>query len=473
MDLTIKDRGSYLQDYNAQIQWLHSLITDKTGAHYLQEKDPETKLRDFQEILRRLASFLDFAGNPQTKFKSIHVAGTSGKGSVVSTIASILKGCGFRTGHHVSPFLQVSTEKLMLDGKRIPLDQFNELVHQFRLTYESWQSASTEPRSLKYTEAWMALNFLWFARSNVDWAVIETGMGGRYDPSNLLPSKLAVITNVDFDHVHELGPTLRDIAAHKAGIIKRDQPAITAAQHPDVLDVLEQEAQKQNARLYQWKRDFDFQIHQMDETGLVLSVDAPYHSYPRLRTSLTGTFQAENVALSLASVDVLAEAYGFSISPESLESSLQNVNIHGRMEVIQQHPLVILDGAHNPHKMQALVESIQALHPNRPITAILGILMNKDAGQIFESLLPAIKRVIATKYDILGKPSLEPEQLAAKIHEIDPAKEIIIAHSVREAIETAMSIVKPDELILITGSLYMLGEARNTWVSPESLLFDE
>ena len=250
MDLRVKDQESLLQDYNAQIQWLHSLITDKTGAHYLQENDKETRLRDFQESLARTTSLLTYAGKPQENFNSIHVAGTSGKGSVVSLISSILMGCGFRTGHHVSPFLQVSTEKIILDGKRIALEQFNQLVREFRVLYETWQNAGEMPRSLKYTEAWMALTFLSFSKSKVDWAVIETGMGGRYDPSNALPAKLAVITNVDYDHINELGPTLRDIASHKAGIIKENQVAITASQHADVLDVLENEARLQHAPLY-------------------------------------------------------------------------------------------------------------------------------------------------------------------------------------------------------------------------------
>lgn len=465
-----QDYASALNDYSAHMEWLNSLITDKTGAHYLQEKRREAQMAEFRETLARTTDFLDFAGRPQEKFNSIHVAGTSGKGSVVSFISSILQNCGLRTAHHVNPFLQVCTEKLIRNGQRIALTEFNELVNNFRALYNRWQSAGRAYDSLKYHEAWTALALVWFANVQAEWAVVETGVGGRFDPSNVLPSKLAVITNVDYDHVQVLGPTIEDIAYHKAGIIKKGQPALTASTRPEVMEVLTSEAQSQNSPLFCIGRDFRFQIHNVDDQGLDLSVEAPYHRYANLHVGSLGLFQAENVALAVSAVDVLAKHYGLSLTKDGIETALETTKISGRMEVVQREPLVILDGAHNPHKMGSLVSSLRAIYPNKSITFIIGMLGTKDTKAMLETLVPLADRIFATKPYVLGKPSVEPDELVNYIHEIDIVKEVLPMENVREAIQAALDTAPKDDLIVITGSLYMLGDARDYWIPRETML---
>jgi dihydrofolate synthase/folylpolyglutamate synthase len=299
---------------------------------------------------------------------------------------------------------------------------------------------------------------------------METGVGGRYDPSNLLPSKLAVITNVDYDHVQSLGPTLKDIANHKSGIIKKNQPVITASNNSEVLDVLANEAKAQNSTLFRIKKDFDFQIHKIDEHGVNLSVDGPFHTYANLQIAAPGLFQAENAALSISAIDLLANQHHFSLTQESLVETFKTVKIAGRMEIIQRNPVVILDGAHNPHKMQSLADSLRLIYPNKAITVIVGILKTKDAKTILDIIIPLADQLIVTKPYVLGKPSIEPSELANDIHEIDARKDIQIANNVKEAIALSLKNAQKDDLIVITGSLYMLGDARNYWITPESLL---
>ena len=239
-----------INDYNQARKWLMSLITDPEGQRYFEEKSAEVRLAEFKEQIDRTGKFLAFTGNPQAAFNSVHIAGTSGKGSVVNMIAAILRAGGLKTGYHVSPYLQVCNEKLIVDDQMISPSEFITLVGDLNRDYTKWIASDGKYTSLKYGEAWVALTYLWMAKCGVDWAVIETGLGGRYDPTNVLPSNLAVITNVDYDHVEVIGPSLEQIAHHKAGIIKPGKPVVTSETKPEVLAVIQREVEEKNAHLF-------------------------------------------------------------------------------------------------------------------------------------------------------------------------------------------------------------------------------
>jgi dihydrofolate synthase / folylpolyglutamate synthase len=460
-----------LQDkFEGQVEWLQTLITDPTGARYFQSKAPEARLKEFQEQIARITDFLEFAGNPQASYSSIHVAGTSGKGSVVTMLAAILTRCQLHTGSHVSPYLQVCNEKLQIDGQMISPSEFVGLVEQFKQLHASWSMAGRPFTALRYGEAWTALTFLWFALSKVDWAVIETGVGGRFDPTNLLPSTLAVITNVNLDHTELLGHTLPEIAYHKAGIIKPGQLAITASTDESVLQVIKEEASKQNARLYCIGKDFDFVVHHLDARRLYITVQTPFRCYKNLCVGMSGVFQPINAALAVTAMDVLREHHQLPVTPEAIKSALANARLPGRLEVMQTQPIVILDGAHNPHKMQSLADSIRAFYPHKRVTAIIGILLMKDAQAGLAALLPVVSRVVAVQPHVPGKPSLPANALADLIRVMYPALPCEVASSVREGIELSLSRLSKDDLLLVTGSLYMLGEAREHWIPKHQIL---
>lgn len=460
-----------LNRFEEQEAWLQTLITDPTGYRYFQERTPEEQLLEFESGIARMRDFLAFAGNPQDQYAGVHVAGTSGKGSVVTMIAALLQAAGQRTCYHVSPYLQACIEKLIVNGRMISPRDFNALVDRFRELHAAWQAGQSRFTSLKYGEAWVALTFLWCAQQRADWAVIETGVGGRYDPTNLLPSRLAVITNVDMDHIKPLGPTLADIAHHKAGIIKPHGLAITAAANPTVLKVIRAEAGAQGARLYVLGEDFDYQVQALDASGLTLSVQAPFGSYERVRVGLAGRFQALNAALAISAVDLLAAQGGaLQFDCNTACRGLAELHYPGRLEVIQPEPLVILDGAHNPNKMEALVASLQVLYPEKKVTALVGMLQTKDARASLQALLPAISRLVVTRPYVYAKPAVEPEALAAMARELRPGLPVETVPEVAQGIRQILPQLQADELLVITGSLYLLGEARNYWIPRERIL---
>ncbi|MBT3241002.1 MAG: hypothetical protein HON98_01835 [Chloroflexi bacterium] len=459
-----------LTEYHSQRKWLMSLITDPTGSRYHVDKSDMQRMQEFEEQMARTGDFLEYIGNPESKFKSIHVAGTSGKGSVVSMIAAILSASKINNGFHISPYLQISNEKLIVNDQMIPPSAFIALIEEFKEKYIEYGEAKRKFNTLKYGEAWVILTYLWLANEGVDWGVIETGLGGRYDPTNVLPANLAVLTNIDFDHVKSLGPTIEKIAWHKAGIIKEGKLAVTSEIKPEIVDIFKREAAEKNAMIYCLEEDFTFEVHQQDSNGAILSVEGPYEHYPNVKLAMKGNFQPINAALAIASLDILKHHYQMPISPQTVQEGLEKLVFPGRMEIMQQYPLVMIDGAHNQHKMQALVDSIKTLYKNKKIIVVVGMLSTKDASGMIDALFPITDKWIATQPDVFGKPATSAEEVVTLIQEQDENARIQMRPNIKEAVELAISQAVQDELVLVTGSLYMIGAARNRWFPSEELL---
>jgi len=449
-------------------RWLYTLITDPKGERYFLEKSMDVRMQEFTEQIQRAHSFMDFWGNPQKHYPSIHIAGTSGKGSVVRLIAGILSETGLKVGYHVSPYLQVCNEKLIVDNQMISPSEFVALVEEFKATYQRWLATNEVHSNLKYGEAWVALTFHWMAMQQVDWAVIETGLGGRFDPTNIIPSDLAVITNVHYDHTEVLGEELSQIAWHKAGIIKPGGLAITAEKNPDALSVIEAEAVKQNTQLFRLGKEFDYQVKKKGRE-IVLKVEGVHQTYEDLRIGMRGGFQLVNAALAVASVDLLAGHGRLKINQEQMSKGV-GVTFPGRFEFVQENPVVILDGAHNQHKANALASSFAQTLPERKVTVVLGTLLMKDFSGIIKALAPITERWIATQPKVFGKPSTSPEALASAILAVSPGVEVFQADDVAAAINQAYELVGQEGIILVTGSLYMLGDARSIWYPVDQIL---
>ncbi len=466
--------GHVLQDYQTALDWLLGLMTDRQGSRYFENRTRRQRLDIYRRRLRRVFDFLDHAGQPQEHFRSIHIAGTSGKGSVVSLIAAILSAAGAHTGCHTSPYLEVPNEKLCLDGQMIAPSEFTALVNRLRVLVTGYRTAGRAFKSIRYSDAWAALICLWFAQEKVDWAVVETGMGGRYDATNVLPSSLAVITNINYDHIAELGPALPDIAWHKAGIIKPGQPAIMglseAENPPEVLAIFRKEATRKGAPLFEYGKDYTYTVHQVDEHGIRLSVQTSRQAYPDLFVPLQGAFQAPNTALAVAALDLLAQYHPLPLSPALVRSALAGHTFPGRMEVVQPKPLVLLDGAHNPHKMRALAESLKTIYPGRATTAVFGALAMKDAEGLLAELLPVVQRVIYTRPHVLGKPSFQTDGLLALTRRLAPGVQVEVIEDVQKAVDSAIHGLPANGMVVVTGSIYMVGEARERWASKTSLL---
>lgn len=440
-------------DFRAQEQWLLSLITDPDGARFATQRTPAAYRRRDLERVARTADFMSFIGNPQRQLRAVHIAGTSGKGSVTTLIAALLTACGLRTADHVSPYLQLCLEKLRIDGQMIAPSEFAHLVREFRRLHGAWLQAGGD---LRYGEAWVALTLLWFAHKRLDWVVMETGRGGRFDPTIVMPAELAVITNVAFDHVATLGPTLRDIAWHKAGIIRPNTPVLTAATQPEVLDVIRREAEQKRAPLF----ELDYRVNADGS----LTVNGPYQQYDDVQLGPRAGFQNANAALAIAAVDVLAHEFGVALDGVVIERALRGVAVPGRFEQMQSDPVVILDSAHNPHKTQALAASVAARFPDRPLTVVMGVIARKEADGMVEALRPIADRFIATQPHVFGKPGQPPDRLAQRMRAIAPDALVTTADSINTALDGALGQAARDEIILVTGSIYLVGAARERWV---------
>ena len=459
-----------LADYYQQIDALLSFITDPTGDRAFQDKSRATRDSEHGERLARTVDFLDFAGNPQQKYESIHVAGTSGKGSVSAMLSAILTTSGLRTGLHISPYLQICNEKLIVDGQMVSPQGFAQSVRRFLEIHVDWMQADRAFNDLRYGEAWVSLTYLWFAWQEVQWLVMEAGLGGRYDPTNAIDPELSVITNVNFDHLKSLGPGLLDIAHHKAGIIKPGRPVITAEQDPSVVSLFQREADKNGSRLYVLKRDFDLTTENDDRHGAVITVYGPDQTYRDIHIPVPGTFQVTNAALAVAGLDILASTSKIALSEDAVRKAMADFKFIGRMEIVQERPLTILDGAHNPHKIKSLVASLEAAYPAKRITAIMGMMRVKNAQTVIETLAPIVSRFIFTAPLVYGKRSFPPDELADIAAQVAPELETHIVERVQDSVEYALRIVDPGDLLLVTGSIYLVGEARDHWFPSETIL---
>jgi dihydrofolate synthase/folylpolyglutamate synthase len=462
---------SIIQNYNNQLSWLHSLITDPQGLRYFRLKTKEERIKEFEETIKTTRAFLEFLGNPQDQYIPVHIAGTGGKGSVTVMIGSILTSLGFKTGVHTSPYLQVPNEKWTINGKIISPSAFSAALENLRPKHNDFTSNYVGiPPNYSITQ--VVLTHMIFAQERVDFGVIETGMGGRYDPTNVLNPLVCVITNVDFDHVEALGPTLSDIAFHKAGIIKPGKPVISAVKQNKVIKIIEEEARRNNAPVFLLGRDFFYKITSINQDRMILDMQTPYGEYKNISLSLPGTFQGENAALAVTACCVLSHQKGLSISSEQINQAMQNLRFPGRMERVQIQPTVILDGAHNPQKIAALAESMKRLYPNKKYILVVGMLATKDAEHSLSPIIVNAKKVITATPHVIGKPSIKSEELAAVVKRINPSVRIDAYEDVKTAIKSALEEAKLSEIILITGSLYLVGEARDFWYPKEKLLVE-
>ena len=276
-------------------------------------------------------------------------------------------------------------------------------------------------------------------------------MGGRYDPTNVLSAEISIITNVDYDHTKSLGDTIPEIAFHKAGIIKEGQRVVTAATKPETLAAIDAEVAAKNATLQH--------VNLADD----LTITARYGNYTLKNLSLKSHYQRINAATAITAVDWLAHDFGFDLTKEAIASAFSNLESPGRFEVVQDDPTIILDGAHNPHKMAALVDSVKRAYPDRSIWVLAGMIVGKSAEPILQSLLPIASRLILSQPKVIGKPPQSLDALDALVESYAPWLPTAHAPNVQDGIDYFLHYAEPGDMLLITGSIYLIGEARERW----------
>jgi len=419
--------------------------------------------------MARLRRFLERLGNPHQERPLIHIGGTSGKGSTSTTVAAILTAAGYRTGLHTSPYLQTPLEKLQIDGRLIDAEMFITIVDEFFAAHDRWVADGEEP--LTYGEGWNALTWLFFRHERVDIGVVEVGAGGRFDLTNILTPLLSIITSVGIDHTNTLGPTLEDIAWHKAGIVKPGIPALTTVPNPVAREIIIEEARIQGSPLT--VVDLDTTIVDVDthpegttwnerETGMMHTM------------RMCGSFQARNGQTAISAARLL-NAQGLNISPKAIDRGLSSARIPGRAELIRGDVPIMLDGAHNPEKLAALVEDVPALLPLRDGArriGIVGLLDAKQGDEMIRSVVPVIDVLIATSPQVFAKEPKDAEKIAGLARAAGFTGEVIVEPDPARTIEHAYAYLdKPlGDGILVTGSLYLVGNIRERWFSEEDIV---
>lgn len=406
--------------------------------------------------LERITKLLELLGNPHKGLKCIHVAGTNGKGSVTTFISQILKKAGFKVGTYTSPHLISYTERIVINGIPIPEAQVAEMLSKKILpAINILIRHFTHPT---YFEITTALAFSYFAQEKVDFVVLEVGLGGRLDATNVVIPLVSVITSINLEHQDVLGESLEEIAYEKAGIIKPDIPVVTADSQPEVLKVIEKIALAQNSKLYQVGKEIKFIIDRYPTSILnyQFKVKGILKEYHQLQTSLLGYHQVINAVTSIASIEVLEQYHGIKITTQAIKKGLLEAKISGRLELIKNR--FLLDGAHNPAAATLLRKALKDYFSPRRLIFIIGILEDKDISGIIRALLyqnETIDLVIITQAKT--KRALSPQLLYQEvIHYID---KIHILDSLAESINYAQSIATPTHLICLTGSLYTVAEA--------------
>jgi dihydrofolate synthase/folylpolyglutamate synthase len=420
---------------------------------YLEKYIPTPDRKHPGEVgIRRMKYFISLLGNPQFTCPIIHVGGTSGKGSTVTMIASIL-GTKYKVGLCTSPHLAKINERIKINGKDIPDDEFVSVLTEMKpFIYQVEKSSFGKPT---YFEILTAMTFLYFKQKDVDYAVIEVGMGGRFDGTNVVRSDVAVLTNVGLDHTEVLGSTVEEIAKDKVGIIKNGLKVVSGAKQPSVIDIIK--AKSQNAKISLLGKDFSYRVKKLDIHGSIFD----FHGdsiLKNLKITMLGRHQIENACLAIRVIELINAI----ITREDIKKGLLAAYIPARLEVVSKRPLVILDGAHNEDKMEAVASAMDAIFPQKRIIAIVAIKKDKDAKAILQKLAKVADVFIFTQFTItydLGKIMSFPcKNLGEFVRKIDPKKEIIIERQPKAAIKKAYKIVGDDGLILITGSLYLVGQ---------------
>jgi len=401
--------------------------------------------------LRRIEMLLERLGNPHRVAKSIHIAGTKGKGSTAAMIASILTQAGYRAGLYTSPHLLSFTERIQIDGRPIAEDAFGRLVEILKPEAEA-VNHSGNFGELTTFELLTALAFTYFKEGKVDYQMLETGLGGRLDATNVVKPEVCVITSISFDHMDVLGDTLTQIAREKAGIIKPGSTVVCSPQLPEAMEVIEEACRERETRLVVVGNDVTWHGKAFDTEGQSFELRGLTGEYT-LNIPLLGEHQLENAATAVATVEVLG-GLGASISPESITTGLTQVHWPGRLQIMGREPWVIADGAHNADSARRLVEALERYFDFDRVVLILGVSSDKNiAGMVAElASLPSI--VIVTRSH--HPRAIEPAKLVGEFSKWGITPEV--AENVASAVELALSKAMPGDLICATGSLFIVAE---------------
>jgi dihydrofolate synthase / folylpolyglutamate synthase len=414
--------------------------------------------------LDRIESLLDLLGSPQRAYPAIHLTGTNGKTSTARMIDSLLRAFGLHTGRYTSPHLETVRERISLDGEPVSEERFTAVYQEIKPLAELVDARSDEP--LTYFDMTTALAFATFADAPVDIAVVEVGLGGAEDATNVIQAGVCVITPIGLDHTEWLGDTLQDIALAKAGIIHPGATVIAAAQEEEAARPLLERCAEVGATIAREGAEFGVLRRAVAVGGQVLSLQGLGGVYDDVFIPLHGAHQAQNAAVALAAVEAfLGAGARRQLDIEAVREGFASASSPGRLERVRNAPTVLLDGAHNPHGMKATVTALQEEFAFSKLVAVLGVLADKDAASLLELLEPVVDQVVVTRNS--SPRAMPTAELAALAAEIFGEDRVESADDMPDAIELAVALAEedvPGELsgvgVLVTGSVVTVADAR-------------
>jgi dihydrofolate synthase / folylpolyglutamate synthase len=436
MPLTFADALSYLENFINYEQQPPVPYTRETFD-----------LTAFEHFLARL-------DDPHRRLKTVVVAGTKGKGSTAAMIASMAQASGLKAGLYTSPHLCSIRERIRVNGEMIAEEVFAALVGDLMPHIEAAGMAGVR-RFRTFFEILTAMAFVHFQRVGVDLAVLEVGMGGRLDATNVATPLVSVVTPISFDHTEVLGDTIPEIAREKAGIIKPHGLSVVAPQRPEAWGVIHDVCVAQGARMVDVARELRWQPLSSSWEGSVFDLDGRARSYPGLEIPLAGAHQLLNAATAIATAEEL-QARGLPISVDGIRRGAKQVQWEGRLETVSRRPWVVLDGAHNQDSARCLREAMTTCFRYRRLILVLGISANKNLQGIIEELTPLAAVTVATRAMVpRAAPPRRVAELAAKW-----SAQVIVEEDTQRALAQAIAETRQDDLLLVTGSLYLVGDAK-------------
>lgn len=430
MDLTYQQALDYLYSF---IDY-ESMPRPRDAAHY--------DLRRMDEVLERL-------GNPHFRARTVHIAGTKGKGSVAAMIASVLTNSGYKTGLYTSPHLHTFNERIRIDGELISNEEITTLVKKLQPEERAVNEKATYGKLTTF-ELITVLGFMYFDLKKVDFQVVEVGLGGRLDATNVVRPDVSVITTIGFDHMEVLGNTIPEIAAEKAGIIRQGGIVVSSSQVDEAEKVISRVCAEKNAELIEVGRDITFEGLEYDIDCQKLRVNGRRDTY-ELTIPLIGDHQLSNAATAVASLEVLAEK-GFAVTKESMTEGMARVHWPGRLQLLSKKPLLVVDGAHTPESARKMRESLEKYFSFNKAVLIIGSSSDKDITGIVEELTPLFKKAVVTR-------SIHPRSMPADriVKEFqNRGVETIVVEDFSEALPAALSLAAENDLVCATGSLFIV-----------------
>ena len=447
-----------LQSYQDAVARLLSLVDHERVTPSLPRQKRIYDLHNVERLLERM-------GAPHGRPGIVHVAGTKGKGSTAAMVESILRAAGYSTGFYSSPHLHSFCERIRRDGQPVSPQRFADLTERV-WPYHLANAADPEAGPATLFEYLTAMAFQCFAEDSTDASVIEVGLGGRLDATNVVTPAVSVITPVSLDHTAILGDTIGEIAADKAGIIKPGVPVVVAPQFSEAESVIQATAGEQSAPVVWVGNAVTWEIASASIDGQELTIHGQRDTY-QVHLPLLGDFQGVNAAVAVGAVEAFADA-GYPVNRQAVTDGLATVEWPGRLEALRHSPTVIADGAHNDHSMATLLNTLPAYAPDRRLLAVVGFSRDKRVDAMVELLAQRCHRVIATRSR--HPRSMRPTEIADVFlaHGMAPDR-VTAVSTVGDALDLALDAAGPDDLTLVTGSLFVVAEARETMlgIAPE------